>query len=259
MSTNNNVALITGAGRGIGRSIALRLARDGFAVSLLDVDRVSADGVADEVRALGQRVVVVVGDIADRDTVHAAVDKTEQVLGGFDVMVNNAGIAQVQPISKVTPKDVERMLNINIVGVLWGIQAAAMKFIERKQKGKIINAASVAGHEGSPMMPVYCATKFAVRGLTQSAAREYAGAGITVNSYCPGVVDTRMWEGIDRQVAELTGSMLGATYHEYAQRIALGRLQTPDDVANLVAFMASGDSDYITGQSLITDGGLVFR
>jgi meso-butanediol dehydrogenase/(S,S)-butanediol dehydrogenase/diacetyl reductase len=148
---------------------------------------------------------------------------------------------------------------VNVDGVLWGIQAAARKFMQRKQQGKIINASSIAGHEGSPMLGVYSATKFAVRALTQAAAQEYASHGITVNAYCPGIVGTDMWVEIDERFAELTGTPVGATYKKYVERIALGRAQTPEDVASFVAYLAGPDSDYMTGQAPIIDGGLVYR
>jgi meso-butanediol dehydrogenase/(S,S)-butanediol dehydrogenase/diacetyl reductase len=153
----------------------------------------------------------------------------------------------------------DRIFKINVNGVLWGIQAAAAKFKERKQKGKIINASSIAGHDGFAMLGVYCATKFAVRGLTQSAAKEYASAGITVNSYCPGVVGTDMWVEIDERFAELTGAKKGETYDKFVNGIALGRAETPDDVAGFVSYLASPDADYMTGQSVLIDGGLVYR
>jgi len=253
------VALVTGAGRGIGKAIALRLARDGFDVSVVDLRKDELDGVTAEIRALGRNAAAFVADISDRDNVYKAVDDTEQALGGFDVMINNAGIVQVQPISDISPEEVERILSINVKGVLWGIQAAAKKLIARKQKGKIISAASVASHEGFGMLGIYSASKFAVRGLSQAAAKEYASAGITVNTYCPGIVGTDMWTEIDRRFAELTGAEVGATFKQYVGGIALGRPQTPEDVADLVSFMASNDADYITGQAMITDGGMVYR
>ncbi|WP_272660447.1 SDR family oxidoreductase, partial [Providencia sp. PROV112] len=148
---------------------------------------------------------------------------------------------------------------INVDGTMWGIQAASEKFQERKHKGKIINASSIAGHDGFAMLGVYSATKFAVRALTQAAAKEYASSGITVNAYCPGIVGTDMWVEIDERFAEITGAPKGETYKKYVEGIALGRAQTPDDVASLVAFLASDDSDYITGQSILTDGGIVYR
>ncbi len=259
MTIDNKVALVTGAGQGIGRGIALRLAKEGASLMLVDMNAANLEAVAKEVQALGRKVATFVADISQRDQVYAAVDHAEEALGGFDIIVNNAGIAQVQPLADVTPEEVDRIMRINVQGTLWGIQAAAKKFIDRQQKGKIINACSIAGHDGFALLGIYSATKFAVRALTQTAAKEYASRGITVNAYCPGIVGTGMWEDIDRRFSDITGAPLGETYKKYVEGIALGRAETPDDVAGLVAYLAGPDSDYVTGQAILIDGGLVYR
>jgi len=259
MTLNGKVALVTGAGQGIGEAIALRLANDGADIALLDINDDKIAIVAKEVERIGRKATTIIADVSDRDQVYAAINATEAELGGFDIIVNNAGIAQVAPISEVDPDSVRRILAVNVEGVLWGIQAAAKKFIERGVKGKIINASSIAGHDGFAMLSVYSATKFAVRALTQAAAKEYASHGITVNAYCPGVVGTDMWETIDERFAELTGADKGATFEKYVSGIALGRAQTPEDVANFVSFLSGPDSDYMTGQAVLIDGGLVYR
>ncbi|MGG4607827.1 acetoin reductase [Providencia sp. Me31A] len=259
MALNNKVVLVTGAAQGIGRSIALRLAKEGADIALVDLKKDKLEDVAKEIAALGRKVSTFAADISQRDQVFAAVAHAEAELGGFDVMINNAGIAQVKPIADVRQEDMDLIFKINVDGTMWGIQAASEKFKERKHKGKIINASSIAGHDGFAMLGVYSATKFAVRALTQAAAKEYASSGITVNAYCPGIVGTDMWVEIDERFAEITGAPKGETYKKYVEGIALGRAQTPDDVASLVAFLASDDSDYITGQSILTDGGIVYR
>lgn len=256
---SNKVAVVTGSGQGIGRAIALRLAKDGFNVALVDVKLDKITAVAKEVAAIGRQATTITADVSQRDEVYAAIDKAEKDLGGFDVMVNNAGIAQVNALADVTPEEVEKIFKINVQGALWGIQAAAKKFIARGQKGKIISASSIAGHEGYAMLGIYSATKFAVRALMQAAAKEYASKGITVNAYCPGVVGTDMWVEIDKRFSETTGAQLGETYKKFVGGIALGRAETPEDVANLVSFLSSPDSDYITGQAILTDGGMVYR
>lgn len=259
MSIKEKVALVTGAGQGIGRAIALRLANDGADIAIVDLNKEKMEAVAEEVRALGRKATVFKADASDRDEIFAAVDHAEQELGGFDIMVNNAGIAQIMPLADVTPEEFDKIIRVNVAGVLWGIQAAAKKFKERKQKGKIISAASIAGHEGFPLLGVYSATKFAVRALTQAAAKEFASDGITVNAYSPGVVGTDMWVEIDRRMAEITGAKIGESYDKYVGGIALGRAQTPEDVAAFVSYLAGPDSDYMTGQSPMIDGGLVYR
>lgn len=259
MSVKGKVILVTGGGQGIGRGIALRLARDGANLALVDIKPDTLEAVRQEIEALDVKATTFVADVSQRDNVYAAIDHAERELGGFDVIVNNAGIAQVKPLSEVRAEDLERIFRINVDGVVWGIQAAAAKFQARKQKGKIINASSIAGHDGFAMLGIYSATKFAVRALTQTAAKEYASHGITVNAYCPGIVGTDMWVEIDERFSEITGAPKGDTYKKYVDGIALGRAQTPEDVAALVAFLASEDADYITGQAILTDGGIVYR
>jgi meso-butanediol dehydrogenase/(S,S)-butanediol dehydrogenase/diacetyl reductase len=259
MSIKGKVALVTGAGQGIGRAIALRLAGDGADIAIADLNEDQMKTVADEVRAIGRKATTLRADVSNRDDVFAAVDHAEEKLGGFDIVVNNAGIASIQTLADVTPEQIDMIMKVNVNGVLWGIQAAAKKFKQLGRKGKIINAASIAGHEAFPLLGIYSATKFAVRALTQSAAREFASDGITVNAYCPGVVGTDMWVEIDRRMAEITGAKIGENYEKFVGGIALGRAQTPEDVAALVSYLAGSDSDYMTGQAPITDGGLVYR
>jgi meso-butanediol dehydrogenase / (S,S)-butanediol dehydrogenase / diacetyl reductase len=259
MAISGKVALITGAAQGIGRAIALRLANDGADIAVADINEEKMQAVVDEVRALGRKATTFKTDVSKRDDVYAAIDHAEKELGGFDIIVNNAGIASIQSIADVKPEEVEKAFKVNVDGVLWGIQAAAAKFKQRGQKGKIINAASIAGHEGFPLLGVYSATKFAVRALTQAAAKEFASAGITVNAYSPGVVGTDMWVEIDRRMAEITGAKIGESYDKFVGGIALGRAQTPEDVAAFVSYLAGPDSDYMTGQAPMIDGGLVYR
>lgn len=259
MKIDGKVALVTGAGQGIGRGIALRLARDGAHIGIVDIHEDKMMSVAKEIEALGRKATFIKADVSNRDEVIRAIDHVESKLGSFDIMVNNAGIAQVRPLLEVTPEELNKIYQINVAGVLWGIQAAAKKFISKKKKGKIISACSIAGHEGYAMLGVYSSTKFAVRGLTQAAAKEFASFGINVNAYCPGVVGTDMWTEIDKRFSEITGAKIGETYNKYVGNIALGRAETPDDVASFVSYLAGPDSDYMTGQAPLIDGGMVYR
>ena len=264
MALEGRVALVTGAARGIGRGIALRLARDGAAVALVDTRADGIERVAGEIAEIGSKATTFVADVSDREQVFAAVDHAAAALGGFDIMVNNAGIALVGPVGEVTPEEANRVWSINVNGVLWGIQAAVAKFkeLDNQHQGKIskiINASSIAGHDGFGMLGVYSASKFAVRALTQAAAKEHAADGITVNAYCPGVVGTDMWVEIDKRFAELTGAAEGETYDKFVGGIALGRAETPEDVAGFVSYLAGTDADYMTGQAGLIDGGLVYR
>ncbi|CAA0331012.1 (S)-acetoin forming diacetyl reductase [Klebsiella oxytoca] len=252
------VALVTGAGQGIGKAIALRLVQDGFAVAIADYNDATAQAVADEINQHGGQALAVKVDVSKRDQVFAAVEQTRKGLGGFDVIVNNAGVAPSTPIEEIREDVIDKVYNINVKGVIWGIQAAVDAFKKEGHGGKIINACSQAGHVGNPELAVYSSSKFAVRGLTQTAARDLAHLGITVNGYCPGIVKTPMWAEIDRQVSEAAGKPLGYGTQEFAKRITLGRLSEPEDVAACVSYLAGPDSNYMTGQSLLIDGGMVF-
>ncbi len=257
--TTNRVALVTGAGRGIGRAIVLRLASDGLHVGVNDVDPTTADAVADEIRASGGTAVAVPGDVTDRKAVFGMVGSTVDELGRLDVAVANAGIAQVKLLRELTEADLERIFSVNVFGVVYTMQAAAEQMIEQGDGGKIISAASIAGHQGFNFLGHYSATKFGVVALTQAAAKELAQFGITVNAYCPGIVGTEMWDLIDAQIGAYSGAAKGETLQEYSKLITLGRVQTPEDVAAFMSYLAGPDSDYMTGQSVVIDGGIVMR
>ncbi|GAA2858608.1 acetoin reductase [Pseudonocardia halophobica] len=250
------VALVTGAGRGIGRAIALRLAKDGHAVAVNDVNKANAESVAGEIADAGGSSVALPFDVTSRDAVFEGVAATVEQLGGLDVMVNNAGIAQVKTLLELTPDDLRTVFDVNVFGVVYGIQAAA-EHMKDHGGGKIINAASIAGHAGFDFLGHYSATKFAVRALTQAGAKELAPHKITVNSYCPGIVGTDMWDLIDEKMGPYLGNERGETLKQYTELITLKRVQTPEDVAGFVSYLAGPDSNYMTGQSVMIDGGIV--
>lgn len=255
---SGKVAFVTGAGQGIGEAIALRLAQDGFSIAVADMNTTSAQGVADKIIAAGGKASVVEVNVGDRDSVFAAVEKAAALLGGLDVVVNNAGIAPITPIEDITPEIYRRAFDINVGGVLWGIQAAVKTFKALGHGGKIISAASQAGHLGNPELAVYSGTKFAVRGITQSAARDLAPLGITVNAYAPGIVNTPMMQKVAQDVADNAGESFEWGMEQLAKNITLKRMSEPADVAAVVSFLAGPDSNYITGQSIVVDGGMVF-
>lgn len=200
-----------------------------------------------------------VGDVAERDEVFAAVERTSQQFGDFNVIVNNAGVAPTTPIEDVTPEILAQTERINVGGTIWGIQAAAKQFRKLQHGGKIINASSQAGMTGNPNLTVYGSTKFAIRGITETAAKELAVDNITVNAYCPGIVKTPMMTDIARNVAKEAGKPFEWGMQQFAKDIALKRLSEPEDVAGCVSYLASSDADYMTGQSLLIDGGMVFN
>jgi meso-butanediol dehydrogenase/(S,S)-butanediol dehydrogenase/diacetyl reductase len=253
------VAFITGAGQGIGEAIALRLAKDGFAVACADMNVSSADAVVKKIEATGGTACVVEVNVSDRASVFAAVEEAARQLGGLDVVINNAGVAPITPIEDITPEIYRRAFDINVGGVLWGIQAAVKTFKSLGHGGKIINACSQAGQVGNPELAVYSGTKFAVRGITQTAARDLAAHGITVNAYCPGIVNTPMMQKVAQDLADNASETFEWGMEQFAKNIALKRISEPGDVAACVAFLAGPDSDYMTGQAVIIDGGMVFN
>lgn len=255
----NKVAFVTGAGQGIGAAIALRLAKDGFAVAIADYNIETARQIVDKIIHSGGKAVALQVDVTQRDKVFSAVEEARHTLGDLNVIVNNAGIAPSTPITDITEEIFDKVYNVNVKGVIWGMQAAINAFCAEKHGGKIINACSQAGHVGNPELAVYSSSKFAVRGLTQTAAKDLASKGITVNAFCPGIVKTPMWESIDKQISQTAGKAAGFGTQEFSKRITLGRLSEPEDVAACVSFLAGPDSDYMTGQSLLIDGGMVFN
>lgn len=258
--SDKKVAVITGSAQGIGKGLATRLASDGFRIVLNDINDSLLNETAGEFKNNGVEVTSFAGDVTkledQKNLVKHAVDTFDRI----DVFINNAGVeGEVNPITKVDPKAVDFTLDVNIKGVIYGIQAAANEMIRQGMGGKIINACSIAGQEGFEMLSPYTASKFAVKGLTQSAAKELAPHKINVNAYCPGIVGTGMWERLDEKMMKHMDTKKGEAFEKYSEGIALGRSQTPKDVANLVSFLASEASDYITGQAIVTDGGMVYR
>lgn len=253
-------AHVTGAARGIGRAIAIRLAEDGHDVAVSDLPHMRA-GLEETRSAVESRAVGALalhGDVSSPESVRRLVRETAEYLGCLDVMVANAGVSQTKALLEVTPDEYDAVHAINGRGVFLCYTEAARQMIAQGKGGKIIGAASIAAHRGFPFSGVYCSSKFAVRALTQVAAQEWATHGITVNAYCPGIVDTPMWEGIDRELGSINHVADGESIKDMARGIALGRVAEDKDVAKLVSFLAGPDSDYVTGQSILVDGGMVF-
>lgn len=252
---NNKVAIVTGAGKGIGLAIAKQLMEDGFKVALADVDFPTVKKAAASIS--GARAYQV--DVAAKEQIFKLIAQVVDDFGHLDVMVNNAGITKELGIEEMDEKSFDQMWAINVKGVLFGIQAAAAQFKKQKSKGKIISAASIGAYQVAEKHSGYSATKFAVRSLTQGAAKELGKDNITVNAYCPGYVATPMMESILQHYAEQNGTTIEEEIARGSQRIALKRPEYPEDVANLVSFLASDKADYITGQAYVTDGGVIFK
>ena len=242
---HNKVALVTGGAQGIGRAIAQRLADMGALVAVLDIRQDRAEQAAEEIRAGGGRAQAFGGNVALRETTADAVAALEHQHGRLDVLVNNAIWVRYGPIDAITPEMLERMTGTGLHSIVWGIQAAA-PVMERSGGGSIINIASAAGFLGIPGAMVYCGVKAAALGLTRSAAVELGPRGIRVNAIAPGSVPT---EGVRINVDPALS----------AKRIArtpLGRLGHVDDIAAAAAFLATDESSFVTGESLLVDGGV---
>jgi len=249
---NGKVALVTGSAMGIGRAIAVRLAQDGADLALIDINEDEARNTAAMVRAIGRRCEVARGDVGDYLQVQRTVANFIASFGAIDIAVHNAGISCVGTIAETSIEDFRKVFRVNIDGVFHGCKAVVPHMIERGG-GKIINIASWLGKTGKPNYGVYGASKSAVIGLTQSLAMEVARHRINVNTVCPGVIiDTGM-----RDVADAASIRQGLpTAKQREADIPVGRVGLPDDVARVVAFLASGQADYMTGQALNVTGGL---
>ncbi|AXQ78038.1 acetoin reductase [Streptococcus chenjunshii] len=256
--------MVTGGAQGIGEAISKRLAKDGFTVVIADLNLQKAEAVAETIKSLGGQALAVQTDVSDRASFFSAVRTAAERLGRFDVLVNNAGIAPGTPIETVTAEDFDQIFRINVASIVWGTQAALEQFEKKERQGteiigKIINASSQGGVVGNAGAFLYSGSKFAVRGLTQVAAKDLAAKGITVNAYAPGTVKTPMLLSAVNDIAQANNQDEEWALQQFSQNITLGRLSEPEDVAAGVAFLAGSDSDYMTGQTLEIDGGMQFH
>lgn len=248
-------AIVTGSGRGIGKATALRFAREGADVLVVDLDRHTTQQTAGEIQALGKRGVPLQMDVTRMADIQRMVELAMGEFGKIDTLVNNAGITLVRDPLALTEEEWDRTLSVNAKAAFFCMQAVAREMVKRKS-GVILNAASISGRSGKPMMVDYCASKFAVIGMTQSMALALAKHNIRVNAVAPGIVETDMWAGIDREWSALEGQPPGTMKRTRVAAIPLGRIETPEDVANLYVFLASDEASYITGQTYNVCGGL---
>ena len=248
-----NAAIITGAGSGIGRAIALRLARDGWDIGVLDRDPAGAAATAAQVRQLGRQAALATADVGQRGQMQDAVGQLRAALGPVGVLVNNAGILRTAPFMDITEADWRATLSVNLDGVFHGCQAVLPAMLAQGA-GCIVNMSSWTGKKGVPNHAAYSASKAAVIALTQSLAGEVAGQGVRVNAVCPGVIiDTAM-----RDAAEALNRAQGLPDVDarVQTQVPMRRAGLPADVANVVAFLVSDDASYMTGQALNITGGL---
>lgn len=279
------VAIVTGAGQGIGKGIALRLAQEGADVVVAEYNPETAQRTAHAIEGLGRRALAYPIDIADVPAVQGMVDAVVSHFHHVDILINNAGVVQTKPMLDLSEEDWDRVLDINLRGAFFCLQAVARQMIQQapeelktgrkladvraipsterissspppvKSLGKIVNISSIAGRRGRPLATHYAASKAALISVTQSAALALAPYYINVNAVCPGIVPTPMWDQIDQDRAQLFGTQRGEAMAAFIESIPLKRASTAEDVAGAVAFLCSPDADYITGQTLNVDGG----
>ena len=246
------VAIVTGAAQGIGKAVARRLARDGFAIAIVDINADALDGAKKEIEGEGGQALALKADLTKIEDIQNVITRAAE-WGDLTVLVNNAGRVIISPFLEITEKEWDTIMTLNLKTVFFATQFAAKHM---QSGGRIVNLSSISGRSGRSDQAHYAAAKCAVISLTQSAALAFASQRITVNVVCPGVVDTPMTNSIH----EVRAVMLGITPQESLARmvakIPLGRLETPDDVASAISFLCSQDASYITGQSLNVDGGM---
>jgi 3-oxoacyl-[acyl-carrier protein] reductase len=243
---DGQAGVVTGGGRGIGKAIALRLAREGADIAVIDVDHDSAATTAQEVEHLGRQSIAVVADVSDAGAINAAMTEVVEKLGRIDVLINNAGIEKRSPFLEIDPKDWQRQLEVNLSGTFYSTQAAAREMAKRGY-GRIVNLSSIAGLIGPIDLAAYGASKAGVIGLTRAAALVLADFGITDNAIAPGPIETEL----------MLGAWTAEALRERPQHGAIARFGTVEEIADTALFLASPTSGFITGITVSVDGGAV--
>ena len=258
MELQGQVAIVTGAGRGIGRATALELAKLGADIVIAELDQNGADTTAKLVKDVGRRAAVIPTDVTKRADLTQMAERTKSQFGRIDILVNNAGIYRAAASLDVTEEHWDAIMNINAKAVFFATQAVLPAMIAAR-RGSIVSLASMAGKIGSKTNLPYNASKAAVISMTKSLALAHAADGIRVNCVCPGFVETDMWQMVARDQSRL----LGLTPEEFTRQreksVPLGRMEKPQDVANVIAFLCTDRAGYMTGQALSVDGGLVMH
>ncbi len=249
--------VVTGASRGIGAAIARRFAREGASV-LVSANEARVEEVAAAIVRDGGKAAAFVGDVTDKASVTALYDAAERHFGRVDISVQNAGVITIARIEDMTESEWDTVMDVNTKGVFLCCQEAIRRMRKHGEGGRLINTASGQARQGFIFTPHYAASKFGVVGITQSLAKEVAKEGITVNAFCPGIIETDMWAYNDAAWGKLLGDYKpGELMAEWVRNIPMARAGSGEDVAGLVAFLASRDAAYITGQTVNVDGGLI--
>jgi len=256
MRLSGKVAVVTGAGSGIGHAIALQLAREGADVAVTGHSRMHlAEKTAKEIEQMNRRAIVVKMDVSSSAQVNAAVEKTLHSFGAIDILVNNAGVSSMSPVLDMTEDDWDYNMDVNAKGVFLCTKAVLKPMISEGRGGRIVNISSLAGKFGNKFFAHYSASKFAVIGFTKSVALEVAKHKICVNAVCPTRVETPMTSREVKWESEYLRIPENEVRQRYLSTIPLGRTATPEDVANLVMFLASDESQFITGTAIEVGGG----
>lgn len=254
MDLEGKTAVVTGTGRGIGTGIATILAKHGADLVLTDYETTGAEEVAKSIRATGRKVLVLQHDVTSWESNQSVAEKAIAEFGNIDVLVTNAGVSKSVPFAELTGEEWDRVNNVNAKGVFLTCRAFVPHMIERKY-GKIVNISSMVGKEAIPFFAHYCASKFAVIGLTQSMAKELAPHNINVNAVCPGVVRTPLWDPLLEQLSANKGITRDEAWAEFVDGIPFKRPQSPEDIGETVAFLASDRAANITASAANVSGG----
>ena len=259
MRMQGKVAIVTGGARGIGRAIAERYASEGAIIAVADIDFQGAQSTTEIIEKSGGKAFPVSLDVTRVDSIQAMLGTVISKAGRVDVLVNNAGVVEVQPLFEIDERTWERVFSVNTKGLFFTLQAVARRMVDQHAGGKIINLASEAGQRADGMVIAYSATKAAVISITKTASLALIPFGINVNAISPGVVDTPMWIDVDRMFAKWTGAAVGVTRRDTEREVPFGRFGTPEDLTGIAVFLATSESDYMLGQTVNVDGGRVMK
>jgi len=254
MKLKKRVALVTGGGEGIGRAIALRFAKEGADITIADINFENAKKVSKEILSLGRESLAIKTDVSKQKEVNQTVKRTINKFKKIDILVNNAGISKISPFVKTTESIWNKILDTNLKGTFFCCKAV-IPYMLRQKSGKIINLSSQSGKKGNSQYAAYCASKFGIIGLTQSIALEFAPYGININAICPNIVFTTMWKKQLNQYAQKYNLSSEKVKDFLLSKIPLGRFPKLEEITNVVLFLASDESSYITGQAINITGG----